>query len=291
VPPLVHLQAMRWHHWPKNLLVFAPLLVTGGLRDPSTLVPAVPAFVAFCLAASAGYLLNDVVDLPHDRSHPTKRRRPLASGRMPLRRGVVLAAVLLAGAALVASALPAAFGATLAAYVVLMGAYTLRLKRIKLVDALTLGVGYTLRVLAGAAAVQLAVPWPLLGWSLATFAGLALLKRRAELTVAMHASTPEPKARAYRPRDLALIDTVGRAADLVGVLALAGFAAVEVRVAALQWAIWGTCALQLAWTGHLWRMAVQGRIVDDPVAFALRDPASGVAGALLLLLCGLATWT
>ncbi len=193
---------MRPHQWVKNLLVFAPLVFTheAGVRDAVRL--AALAFVAFCLASSSVYLLNDLVDREADRRHPKKQHRPIASGRLPVAMAVAVLIGLLASAAALAWYLAVRQGQTpidprppgnghqaarlpfwgwLVAYLVLNLAYSYRLKRIVIVDALCIALGFQFRILAGAAAIVTpASSWILLcTFFFALF--LALCKRREEV--------------------------------------------------------------------------------------------------------------
>lgn len=276
-----YLGAMRAKHWLKNLLLLVPLLATHQLYDPVMLGHALLGLVCFCLAASGVYLLNDLLDLPADRRHPRKKERALASGQLSVVHALVLLPLLWLSAAVLSLLLQPSFGLVLGVYAVMMAAYSLRLKDIAIVDAFVLGMGYTLRILAGGLAVGIDVsPWLLVS-SVALFFGLALQKRYAEL-IAHRAG----RVRAYRSSDAALIAGLGAAAACVAVVVLALFPIVEPSGHA-RWPVWLVCALLLFWTGHMWLMAHRGNIHDDPVSYALRDKVSrgfGVAIAAVLVL-------
>jgi decaprenyl-phosphate phosphoribosyltransferase len=173
--------ALRPRQWTKNLLLFAGIVFAAELGDGGRWLQAVAAFVAYCAASSAAYLVNDVRDAAADRLHPVKRMRPVASGRVS--PGVALCAA--AGLALVAVAIAAVLGAAtlacLLAFLALQGAYSLWLKSVELVDVLAIAVLFVLRAAAGAIAVDVRIsPWLLVcTFLLALFLGLA--KRRAEL--------------------------------------------------------------------------------------------------------------
>ena len=173
--------ALRPRQWTKNLLLFAGIVFAAELGDGGRWLEAVAAFVAYCAASSAAYLVNDVRDAAADRLHPVKRMRPVASGRVS--PGVALCAA--AGLALVAVAIAAVLGAAtlacLLAFLALQGAYSLWLKSVELVDVLAIAVLFVLRAAAGAIAVDVRIsPWLLVcTFLLALFLGLA--KRRAEL--------------------------------------------------------------------------------------------------------------
>ena len=149
------LKAIRLHQWMKNLLVFVPLMAAHQYTDTSRDELALIAFVVFSLTASSVYLLNDLVDVQDDRHHVRKRLRPFASGALNLVTGWVAWPVLL-GVATVVSMLcmPALFSVSLGIYFVLTVAYSLHLKQLAVVDVLTLAALYTLRLIAGAAAID-----------------------------------------------------------------------------------------------------------------------------------------
>ncbi len=151
MPPLI--RALRPPEWIKNLLVFAGLLFSGRLDESAAVVDATLTFVAFCAIASAGYLLNDIRDREHDRLHPEKRDRPIASGALsPATAGTV--AVILAGAALaIGFAVDTEIAGLVALYGVITTAYSMVLKRLVIIDVMTIGSLFILRVVAGAVAV------------------------------------------------------------------------------------------------------------------------------------------
>lgn len=272
-----YLEAMRLSHWVKNLLLLAPLLAGHGLADPWLVTRAMLALLAFSFAASGIYLLNDLFDLPADRRHPHKRKRALASGRIPLLHALLLVPGLWSAAAVIAALLSPALLAVLAVYAALMIVYSMRLKDIAYVDAVVLGVGYSLRILAGALAVGVVVPAWLLVCSTMLFFGLALLKRYAELVTMASPLGRRGRVRGYGVEQMQRVAVVGIAASTLAIALLALVPLRDTRVAA--GAIWLFCALLLVWTGHMWRMADRGRVHDDPVAFALRDRASRALAA------------
>jgi 4-hydroxybenzoate polyprenyltransferase len=173
--------ALRPRQWTKNLLLFAGILFAAELGDAGRWVAAVTAFVAYCAASSAAYLVNDIRDAASDRLHPVKASRPVASGRVSPAAALGAAAAL----SLLALALTAALGpaslACMLAFLALQSAYSLGLKAVELVDVLVIAGLFVLRAAAGAIAVDVRIsPWLLVcTFLLALF--LALAKRRAEL--------------------------------------------------------------------------------------------------------------
>jgi len=268
------LEEMRWQHWFKNVLLFVPLIAAHHLYDFEALVQPALAFAAFCLCASSIYLFNDLADLPSDRSHPVKKLRPLASGRVSIRGGVLLQAFLLVCALALGSILPAGFLATIGIYFVLQVAYSLQLKHVAYLDALVLATGYSLRIVAGAAAAETVIsPWPLAVAQLFFF-GLALLKRYAEL-VAMHMHFgQQTNVRGYALGQNSAIYQVGTASGYLAVLVLALYGYLLEEEGLHFVAVVALCVFLLVWTMHVWRMARLGRITGDPVVFVCRDRTS-----------------
>ena len=180
-PAAAALVATRPRQWTKNLLLFAGIIFAAKLGDPARWVAAVTAFVAYCAASSAAYLVNDVRDADSDRLHPVKRSRPIARGELSPSAACVLAGGLALAALALAGALGPASLACLAAFVALQAAYSFGLKTFELVDVLAIAGLFVLRASAGAIAVDVRISeWLLLcTFLLALF--VALGKRRAEL--------------------------------------------------------------------------------------------------------------
>lgn len=151
------LRAMRPRHWLKNGFVIAPAVFAGHAFDAPVIARAVAAALAFCLASSAGYLVNDVLDVEADRRDPIKRFRPVAAGELSPRAALVLAALLAVLA--VAATLPEGLVVTgaLALYVTLTVLYSVLLKGVAIVEALTLATGFLVRLTAGALAVSVRI--------------------------------------------------------------------------------------------------------------------------------------
>ena len=180
-PAVAAFVAMRPRQWTKNLLLFAGIVFAAKLGDPSRWAAAVAAFVAYCAASSAAYLVNDVHDVASDRLHPVKRFRPVARGELGPRAALALAGVLVVAALVLAGSLGPASLACLVAFVGLQAAYSLALKAFELVDVIAIAGLFVLRAAAGAIAVDVRISeWLLLcTFLLALF--VALGKRRAEL--------------------------------------------------------------------------------------------------------------
>jgi len=289
--PAQWLKAVRLHQWLKNLLVFLPLLGAHQLGDPGLLAQALLAFLAFGLCASSVYVLNDLMDLQSDRRHPRKRARPFAAGRLLPSTGLVMAAVLVLAAFVLAAFTGRAFMAWLAVYFAITLAYTFWLKRKLLLDALALAALYTLRIIGGAAAVSLTPSFWLLAFSLFLFLSLAFVKRYSELLVMQEEGRSTAAGRSYVTQDLALVAMLGVNAGFAAVLVMALYLNSEnvLRLYRTPELMWLTVPLLLYWISRMWLKAHRGRMDDDPLMYAVRDPASLACGALFLAVLWLAT--
>jgi 4-hydroxybenzoate polyprenyltransferase len=259
--------------------------------DPGAVVAAIQALVAFCLAASSAYLLNDLSDLAADRAHPRKRSRPLASGRLSIPAGFLLAGLCLAGAFGMALLLPPMFAAALAAYYALTVMYSWLLRSEALVDVLTLAALYTLRIVAGAHAIGVPLSFWLLGFSMFVFFSLALVKRYAELAALRESGLGEAPGRGYSAGDAPIVLAVGVGSAMVSALVLALYMnsdSVKLLYARPD-VLWLTCPLFLYWICRVWLLASRGEMNEDPVLFAVRDVPSYAVVAIALVLVWLAT--
>jgi 4-hydroxybenzoate polyprenyltransferase len=276
------LRALRPHQWAKNVLILVPLFTAHRLGDLDALAAGLAAVVAFCLCASSVYLLNDMLDLEADRGHPRKSKRPFASGELSLATGFVLAPALLFLAALIAAFLPGKFQFFLAAYYVLTFTYSVKLKRMLLVDAVALAGLYTLRIMAGAGAVLVPLSFWLLLFSVFLFLSLAFVKRYAELDALRRQQRLQALGRGYRVEDLAVLQSFGTAAGYLSVLVLALYInSPEIEpLYHRPKAIWMLCVLMLYWISRVWMTAHRGGMHDDPVVYALKDRVSLGIGLL-----------
>lgn len=275
--------ALRPHQWTKNLLVLVPLLAAHRYTDLASVIQAILAFFIFGLAACSVYLLNDLVDVADDRHHPRKRQRPFAAGHLSLLYGWLLWPILLLLICILASlfmTLP--FGSCLAAYIFTTLAYSLWLKQNEVLDVLTLAGLYTLRIIAGAAAISVPVSFWLLSFSMFIFLSLAFMKRFSELKAGGDGDMQEKlRGRGYHRLDLEMVASFGTGSGYVSVLVLALY--IQDRHASELYHspqfIWLACPLLLYWISRAWLIAHRGKMHEDPVVFALKDKMSWVIAA------------
>jgi len=173
--------AARPHQWSKNLFILAPLLFSGRLADTSSLGRSLLAFAAFCLLSSSLYIFNDWIDLEEDRAHPEKSNRPLASGQLPASVALAASAVMALTAFVLSYLLGPFFFVTTLSYFVLIVAYCLGLKRMIVVDCMTIAMGFVLRVVGGSIAISVSASHWLIVCAFLLALFLAFSKRRQEL--------------------------------------------------------------------------------------------------------------
>jgi 4-hydroxybenzoate polyprenyltransferase len=284
------LRALRPHQWSKNALVFLPLIAAHRFADGTALMNAALAFVALSLVASAGYVVNDLLDLQADRVHLRKRNRPLASGALSVAAAVPATVALLAAGFAAAIAVSWPLAAWVAFYLALTFAYSLWIKRKVLIDVFLLSGLYTHRILAGAIATQIVPSFWLLALSMFFFLSLAMLKRYSELVgvLGRREAGERPGGRGYRAEDLDTLGALGAASGFSAVFVLALYIE-SANVKALYRTpevFWLCCPLLLYWISRMWIGARRGKVDDDPLVFALRERVSLIVLGLILLLAG-----
>jgi 4-hydroxybenzoate polyprenyltransferase len=175
--------SLRPGQWSKNLVVFAGLLFGRKLFEAAAVVDAVSAFAVFCVLSGVVYLVNDIVDRRSDRQHPLKAQRPIASGVLPVSVGVAAALVLGAGGLAAAFAIGRAFAGVAATYLALQMLYSATLKHVVIIDVLTIAIGFVLRAVAGAVAVNVVISHWLLVCTILLALFIVLAKRRHEIVL------------------------------------------------------------------------------------------------------------
>ena len=279
-----YLKPLRPQHWLKNILVFVPLIAAQRFFETALLEKAFLAFVAFGCFASCGYLLNDLLDLGADRNHPHKRLRPFASGDLPLAYGISMIPALVALGCVIGLLVSPLFLAILSIYLALTTTYSLHLKKVAVLDVIILAGLYTMRIMAGSAAVAI---WPshwLLAFSTFLFFSLALVKRYGELVIMRKVNGEGATARGYELNDGELLAAMGVASGYLAVLVLALYINTDTAQAfyARYQLIWFQCPLLFYWISHVWLIAHRGKMPDDPLIFALSDRISRILALLML---------
>lgn len=269
-------RASRLYQWLKNVLVFLPLLTSLRFLEAEAIGYSLVAFFAFGCLASAGYIVNDLLDMEADRLHPRKRGRPFASGLIGAGKGTAFAAVLLTSGIAFAGFLGLTFLLVAAAYLCTTLGYSLVLKRYVFMDVLTLAFLYTVRVLGGAVAIAVQPSVWLLGFSALVFFSLALVKRVAELLVRKEQGAGSLKGRDYAVSDLPILIGFGTATAAASVVVYIIFASsVEQHGGFAQPALlWPGALVLLYWLARMWVKTIRNEMTDDPIVFTVKDRGS-----------------
>jgi 4-hydroxybenzoate polyprenyltransferase/phosphoserine phosphatase len=292
------LKAIRLHQWAKNVLIFLPLLLAHAWAT-GLFAGAALAFVSFGLCASATYIFNDLLDLEADRQHPRKRLRPFASGDLSALSGIVVIVLFLAASLILALLVPRVISALspqfflvypyryllwLGIYLVTTLAYSLRLKRVVIVDVIVLSGLYTVRILAGSAATGVAVSTWLAGFSIFFFLSLAFVKRFAELENLRDRGGISIGGRGYHITDIEQLRSFGSASGYASVVVLTLYIS-NLDAAQLYRhtnRLWLLVPVLLLWISRLWLQASRGQLDEDPVVYAITDRRSLLLGVLVL---------
>jgi 4-hydroxybenzoate polyprenyltransferase len=234
------------------------------------------AFFSFSFAASSIYLINDLIDLEADRKHQRKKYRPLAAGTLPIQWAIIIIPILLACSFLLANQINSNFTSTLIIYLIITTAYSLFLKPIAMLDVITLTSLYTLRIIAGAIAINVPLSYWLLAFSMFIFLSLALIKRFSELKNLIQQGETTSISRGYHVDDLPAISLFGISSGYISVLVLV-FYTHDLHAGTLyshpDW-LWFVAVAVLYWISYMWLLAFRGKMNEDPVLFAIQDRTS-----------------
>lgn len=268
------IRLLRVRHWVKNVLVFVAPIAAHSWANAAGWQAVALTFFAFCAVCSGVYVLNDLFDLASDRTHPSKRKRPLAAGVLSLATAFSVSLWLLIGGIAIAWLAGPLVATVILTYVAVNALYTVKLKRVPVFDVFCLAGLYTLRIVAGAAAVVVPLSTWLVAFSVFAFLSLALLKRAADIArLGLDEKLP---GRGYSGRDAAFVNGFGISSAIAACLVLALYVASD-QVASMYaeplW-LWGLAVVVLLWLARMWRMAMNGTMDDDPVLFATRDGVS-----------------
>jgi len=287
---ITYIKAIRVHQWVKNVLLFVPVLTAHQWQNPDIIFLLIAGFLSFSLAASSVYILNDLLDLAADRQHPSKRKRAFAAGDIPLLNGLLLFPVLLLLSFAMLPFLPLGFAIALFVYYLLTLSYSFYLKRIIMLDTITLALLYTMRIIAGTLLISVEFSFWLLAFSLFIFQSLALVKRYTELVLLQEQGGAKTIGRGYHAEDASMVSALGAASGYMAVLVFALYVN-NPEVLSLYTTpayLWLVCPILLYWVSRAWIIAHRGEMHDDPIVFAVRDKQSLLVGVLTLVIFWLA---
>jgi 4-hydroxybenzoate polyprenyltransferase/phosphoserine phosphatase len=278
-------RTLRVYQWLKNILLFVPLLASHQFDNIQSFSTLIFAFISFSLCASFVYITNDLFDLESDRYHPKKRDRPFASAKLPIMAGVILAPLLVFLSLILGWTIGIEFFVLLILYIVVTIIYSFLIKKIIILDCLTLSALFTLRIFAGAAATSIVVSFWLFVFSIFLFLSLAFVKRYAEIHTQKKIGKIHLHGRGYLVTDAPLIQILGIASGYTAMAVFALYLSSE-KVTMLYSQpilLWLAKPLLIFWISWVWLKAHRGELDDDPIMFAIRDKTS-------LLVFGLITF-
>jgi 4-hydroxybenzoate polyprenyltransferase len=284
------LKALRVHQWVKNVLVFLPLLAAHSFADLGTLAMAIVGFFAFSLTASGVYVVNDLIDLPADRSHPTKRFRAFAAGKISIPRGIIAAILLFLGGIFFGSIVSPSFLVWLLIYAATTTAYSFRLKQVVLLDCFVLAALYTLRIMAGGELLAQSLSIWLICISMFTFISLAFVKRYVELDQQKGHGSTQIKGRGYLVSDAPLVMAFGIASGYAAAVIM-GLYVNNPSVRDLYQSpeiIALTIPVLCFWNSWVWLKASRGEMDQDPVMFVVKDSLSLACAGIFAVILGTA---
>ena len=281
-------KSLRAYQWLKNLLVFVPIITSQQFDNMIAVQNSIIMFICFSMVASFGYVVNDLLDLQSDRSHPVKKNRPFASGSLSVGHGILIGVVLLALAGIGCMFLPASAGAALGIYLILTVSYSLYLKTKLMIDVVALGGLFTLRVIGGAEAIESELSFYLLSFSIFIFSSLAMVKRFAELDNLQKRKKLAARGRGYLVGDIEPVRIIGISLGYMSVFIMGQYinSPLVTQYYNNPKFIWLLFPLLAFWLGRLWILASRGEVNEDPLIFTVKDRTSilVVMAAIIILL-------
>lgn len=282
----VIIKEIRVYQWVKNVLIFLPVLMAHKL-EMQLLIQSLIAFIAFSFTASSVYVTNDLLDLESDRLHPRKKNRPIAAGYLSIPFSIILAiSLFLIGFGITFLLPDYNFLLVLICYYIITSLYSIRFKKVVIVDILTLSLLYTIRIIAGGSATGVEIsPW-LLAFSMFLFLSLAIVKRYTELLVMREQNRTNIKGRGYEVNDIELLNSIGPSSGYIAVLVFALYVNSEqvVKLYNEPMYMWVIAVLFLYWITRVWFLAHRGQMTDDPIVFTVKDKTSWAIGLLIGIL-------
>ena len=271
-----YLKEIRAYQWIKNLLLFVPLITSHSFKSLYLWALTFEAFCTFSLVASAGYLLNDLFDMESDRKHPRKQFRPIASGKISILSVCFLSILFLSIGLFFAEKLNVLFFFTVLLYFLTSFSYSIFLKKLALYDVFILAILYSIRVFAGALAINVYLSFWLIAFSTFMFLSLALVKRCSELIQLKDETSLRMRRRGYDIDDIKLLEIMGIVSGFLAVVVFALYinSPDVTRLYSRPKILWSMSFLFLFWISRIWLFTTRGKMTDDPILFAIKDTTS-----------------
>jgi 4-hydroxybenzoate polyprenyltransferase len=275
------MRMLRVKQWVKNILIVVPLFTSQKIQEPIYFNKILLSVFAFCLCSSSVYIINDIIDIKNDRNHPVKKYRPFASGEVSTKIGIIVVPLLLLSCLFLSLKINKNYLILLIIYFFISCIYSIFIKKIKNVDCITLATLYTMRIIAGGYAFNVAISFWLLTFSFFIFLSLAYLKRFAELKYHKGKGLP---GRGYSIEDLGIVKTIGVISGIISSAIMSLYANDEfIKDQYLEpQYIWLTVPTIVIWITNMWSIANRGRMQSDPLEYAIKDKLSLVSGVIFV---------
>lgn len=278
------IKIIRPYQWVKNILIFVPILLSQNINF-EIIILAIKAFIIFSFTSSSIYVINDIVDIKSDQSHPFKKNRPLAAGLISINQCKTLIIFLLLLCAVFLLDVNTNFLLLIISYFVTANLYTLIFKKIFFIDLLILSLLYTLRIIGGGIVIDISITNWLLFFSLFFFISLASIKRQIELISAEKFKRKEISGRGYKVTDKKIIHFISVSSGFISILILIFYinSSEIIKLYSYPEILWIVCLIILFWVSRLIVKSNKGEIEDDPLMYALKDKISYIC--LLSISC------
>ncbi len=281
------IKEIRVYQWVKNILLFLPMLLAHDIFNLGLIKNTSIAFVAFSLMASFVYVLNDLLDVEADRVHPTKKNRPIASGKISIFQAFFIIPILFfASLSISVYYLNFEFCGMLLIYVISNILYSFYLKKVMILDIIILSTLYTLRLIAGALAGGVHIsPW-LIEFSIFFFFSLAAVKRYSELLTLKDTNQTSIKRRGYLVGDIDVVRNFGIISGYLSVMIIAFYVHGQevVKLYKHPEILWMISPVLLYWVSRVWLIAHRGKMNEDPIVFTGKDIVSWFVGLIVALI-------
>ena len=275
LPLTYYLKAIRIHHWPKNTLIFLPVL-SGHLINFENFLILLVLFFSLSFVASGLYLMNDLLDIESDKKHPTKKFRAIASGSLSEKNAKAISCALIILGLIASFAISFYAGILIFIYIVLVGAYSLYIKRKRFFEAFFLTLVYLLRIFIGVLVIDTGVSQAMILFPLFFLFFLILVKRHTELLLYVNTLENDPTGRGYQTGDINLIQWFAVSSALFSLL-IFGLYISSPKVQALYTSptyLWAVALLGLLWCINVLVLVQKGKMHNDPIVFAFTNKTS-----------------
>ncbi|MDA8526743.1 UbiA family prenyltransferase [Gammaproteobacteria bacterium] len=284
----IWIKQLRIHHWLKNIIIFVPafIVASSDYLSLAIIYKLIVAFFTFSIVASFVYILNDLIDIKSDISHPTKSKRPLAAGSISV--SSAYKALFVFGVVILIILIFLNFRSSLLilTYLMLNILYSKYLKKVLLLDCFVLSSFYTLRIIYGAVVINIPLSFWLIAFSTFFFLSLAFAKRYSELLLSQELVLEDSFGRSYKSVDMPFLSIFGISSGVISVLILALYINSPTIYSNFNYPyfIWTVVYSILFWIGWVWLNVMRGNINIDPILFAVNDRLSSLIAILIFIM-------